>query len=594
MRHPILLPSIATLAAAASLAAQTAFPLPASASSTTATENTAPFVAPFRMTQTKVIDRNTLMQAGLPASMVNFDMSTFDTTGRYIFTPAEVSSRGGGVFRYDTQTGMVAVLAHGNNTGVRTADPIGWSAANDDFARCDPCTLTPWNTILWGEETTGGRLFEILNPLSPTGPFQVVWRTSIPAVAHEGVRLDSHGNLYFVDEDNSGCIYKFVPTTPGDLSAGQSFVLSVDAYATDPNAAPNESWNSTANRLTNRFGPAHWVPMTDAAGTPLTTTNPFVYVTANSGRIAADELLGTPYGRPEDLDFNRLANGNECLYVAITSETRVISIELTGADTATVREFVNFDTINLATGSDVNPAQNDPYAGTGSGTVLSNPDNIAVDHWGNVYVIEDDEPGDVWKCVDADKDGVAEAMGLFITLGVGGAEPTGLIFDPVDPYRFIVNVQHPSSGNDATWSFRTRPYAGSNQDLALRTGTNTTPTTGPGEFVKTAQPWDVVGIQLDSPNGGLYGVPFAVLLQGFATGPGAVPFLPPLWINPRLPILTVTGGPTGQFLTVLPHGGFAVGMLVPPGLAGLSVMVQGIGVSHGMLVLSDAHEVVLK
>ena len=57
-------------------------------------------------------------------------------------------------------------------------------------------------------------------------------------------------------------------------------------------------------------------------------------------------------------------------------ENRVLSIELTSETTAMVREFVNFDT------------------------------------------------GDIWKAADANRDGVAESIGLWASLGAGGSEPT--------------------------------------------------------------------------------------------------------------------------------------------------------------------------
>jgi hypothetical protein len=583
--------------AASSLAAQNTFPLPASAvpGSTNAYENTAPFLAPMRMTQTQVTNRQTLTAQGLPATFGLWDMSAFDPTGRYIFTPSEVGD-GCGVFRYDTVTRTHVTLMAGIPGTPRTADPNVWVATNDNYMRFDPCTYTPWNTILLGEETTGGRLFEVMNPLS-NGPFQVRWLTKVPAMAHEGVRFDRHGNLYTVDEDNSGCIYKFVPTVPGDLSQGQTFVLSVDAFANNPAAMPNELWNSAANRLTQRFGAAHWVPLTDANGNQITTANPFVYVTATGGRTAADEIRGTPYGRPEDLDVNVLASGNDCLYCTVTSENRVLSIELTGGNTAMVRVFCDFDTINLATGVDVNPAQNDPYTSPGAGTVFASPDNLAADAFGNIYVIEDGEPngGDIWKTVDANRDGVAEAMGIFVTLGISGSEPSGMIFDPSNPYRFIVNIQHPASGNDATWAFETRPYAGSNGDLVLKTGVDAVPTSGPGEFVKTAYASDVVGFQTTSPNGSLHGRPFALLLQPVSSAAGATAFLPPLWMSPFLPMIPLVGGPAGQFTTVLPYGGSSTAVQVPAFLGGISVVAQSLGVApNGTLVCSDAHEIVLR
>ncbi|MBK8100379.1 MAG: DUF839 domain-containing protein [Planctomycetes bacterium] len=588
---------LSTLVAASSLAAQNPFPLPASAGSTTATENTAPFVTPLRMTQTLITNRTTLLGQGLAPTLNNWDMVAFDPSSRFIFVPCENFAQGAGLFRYDTQTGAFATLLLGNGTGNagRTANPAGWNPATDEITSMDPATWTPWGSVICGEETTGGRMFEVLNPLAPTGPFQVRWLTSIPGVSHEGMRFDANGALYFIDEENSGSIYKFVPTVAGNLTAGQTFVLSVDAYAASPNAVPGEAWNSTSNRLTSRTGPATWVPMTDANGVALTTANPFVWVTSTGGRTAADELVGTPFGRPEDLDIKTLANGRQAVFVATTSENTVYSIELVSSTSAIVRTFVNFNSINLYTGTDVNPLQNDPYTSPGSGTVLQNPDNIAIDAFGSVYVIEDSNPGDVWKCVDANNDGVAEGLGLFITLGVGGSEPTGMIFDPNDPYRFICCIQHPTTGNDALWSFTTRPYAGSNGDLTLKIGVDAAPTTGPGEFVKAAFALDVVEFATSSPLHNLGGRPFALLLQPVSTASGTAPFLPPLWMSPFLPIIPLVGGPAGQFTAVLPWSGSSVAVQVPAFLGGISVIAQSLAVAaNGQLVCSDAHEIVLR
>lgn len=586
---------IAPAILAAAAAAQHPFPLPASAApgSTNALENIAPFLAPARMTQSLVTNRNTLTANGLPTTFSDWDMSDYDPSGRYLFIPSETSSTGAGVFRYDTLTGAHATLFVGNTAVGRTASPIGWSVATDNFVRLDPCTFTPMGTIVTGEETTGGRAFEVLNPLS-SGPFVVRWLSGIPAMAHEGMRFDAQGNFYVVDEFNSGCIYKYVPAVAGDLSVGQTFVLSVDGYAADPNARPTENWNSTQNRLTNRFGPATWVPMTDAVGNPLTVANPYVFVTATGGRDAADELRGTPFGRPEDLDLNVLANGNQCLYCCITSENRVISIELTGGNTAIVRVFVDFDTINLATGQDVNPLQNDPYTSPGAGTVFASPDNVAVDHAGNVYVIEDAEPngGDIWKCVDADRNGVAEAMGILLSLGISGSEATGMVFHPTDHDRFVITNMHPASDNDAIWEFDGVPYDGSEQDLTLTSGTNGRLAGGVGECVKAARGGDNLLFAIDSPNGTFDYAPFALLLQPTVTPPFR--FLPPLWISPLSPIVVVSGGFAGGFQHVLPPQGATYALRVPAGTLGLSVVAQGLAISNtGAIIATDAHEVIL-
>lgn len=277
-----------------------------------------------------------------------------------------------------------------------------------------------------------------VEPFLPGPTFHVVWQSSIPAVAHEGLRFDSSGVLYFIDEDNSGSIYKFVPLKAGKLDRGQSFVLKVDAFTGNP----AQNWNSATNIATVRSGPATWVPMTDELGNALTVADPFAFVTTTGGRSAADELGGTPFGRPEDMDVGVLANGNEVVYCAITSENLVIAIELVSDAMAIVHDFVRSTvTTNEATGN--------PVGGGSAG--FNSPDNLAVGHDGTVYVIEDSNPGDIWRARDANDDGVAESVGRWASLGVSGSEPSGMIADPNDPSRFFVVVQHPSSNNDAIW-----------------------------------------------------------------------------------------------------------------------------------------------
>ena len=431
-------------------------PLPSTTGDRTFTEYTAPFLIPEHFTQTFLTDRETLNLQGLPISFRKWDMVSFGPNSRYIFVPAEVNLKSG-VFRYDTWTGsfVTIMLGIGGGTDARTSDPDLFDPTMDEYFKLDPTTPTPWGTIITAEEASGGRLFEILDPLDLPAPseFDVRWRSNIPSVRHEGLRFDSGGTLYFVDESNSGSLYKFVPSQANNLEVGQSFVLSVDAFADNPGTDASATWDSATNAPydQDRFGAATWVPITDTNGIALTTADPFAFVTATGGRTAADEVGGTPYGRPEDICIGTLANGNEVVYCALTNENRVVPIELTGSTTAFVREFVNFDTINEYTGIDVNTTQNDPYTAPDTSTSFGKPDNLAIGPSGKVYIVEDDAPGDIWKAIDADKDGVAESIALWASLGVDGTEPSGLIVDPNNPNRFLVCVQHPTSLNEALW-----------------------------------------------------------------------------------------------------------------------------------------------
>jgi secreted PhoX family phosphatase len=277
-------------------------------------------------------------------------------------------------------------------------------------------------------------MFEVRNPFAanPAGA-GVRWLSRIPAVSHEGIRFDSDGNLYFIDEDNSGSIYRYVPTVKGDLGNGQTFVLKVTAFTGNASLA----YNAGVNLNSIRTGPATWVPITDVNGNALTKTDPFAYVNVTGGRLAADEVGGTPYGRPEDILISNFT-GRDILYFPATSEPITYSVTL--GNSPVVKIFVSRNTTDLATGLPV-------------GTAYASPDNVAMDTNGHVYIVEDQPApvADIWQAVDNDGDGVAESVARWFTLGVTGAEPTGLMFNPNDSRRAFVNVQHPDSGNDALW-----------------------------------------------------------------------------------------------------------------------------------------------
>ncbi|OAI11817.1 hypothetical protein A1507_19665 [Methylomonas koyamae] len=441
-----LLASLIAMACANAHAIGPFTPLTASATSANTSENTNPFKLPAGWVQTEIVDvnaMNALFGGAYPATFRAWDMLDIGGANhQFLYIPHEVQ-QGAGVTRFNRDTGVATILMQGNNTGIFDSDPASWDQNNDDFGAFDPAVLSPWNTLLAGEEWAGnGRLFEMLNPETATGLGDAQWRwlSSIPSVSHEGLKFDKHGNLYFIDEDNSGSIYKFVPKTAGDLSVGQTFVLKVTAY----NGQANQNYNHASN-TGNRTGAATWVAITDADGNKTTTANPFNF-TSRGGRAAADEVQGTPYGRPEDLIFGTLANGNQALYVATTSEQAVYSIELNDNGTdAIVREFAKG-------GATKNSAGNVVPAGSQSGYGLGSPDNLAIDADGNIFINEDQNPGDVWMATDADKDGVAEKMDMFMSLGPFGSEPTGFIADPRG--GFLVNIQHPASNNDALWSIR--------------------------------------------------------------------------------------------------------------------------------------------
>jgi secreted PhoX family phosphatase len=376
----------------------------------------------------------------------SWDMNTTNETGpqkgRFLFTVFETGNSG--VQRTDLETGVT--------------DTIWQSPVAGNAVSFDACYWTPWGTLITAEESWEtapagstspyGRLFELKNPLTapgitnPVGPDSndgavLVHANVVPRTSHEGIQFDKAGNMYFIDELNGGNIYKFTSKAKwGDVmsgraeyfDAGQTFVLRVGDGNT-PNAT----------------GPLMWVPLTDGNGVALQgaiTITDVRGVTSVDARNTTDRAAfkGTDYQRPEDMQIQTIA-GTDSLYFTTTSTHEVYRVDLRRN---AITLFVNRNTIDLATGAAV-------------GSALNSPDNLGIDHDGNIYIVEDRNGGtddDIWFAKDVNGDGdlldEGEGIGRWASNGTSGSEFTGLYFDPTDKRRAWVNIQHPASGVDRT------------------------------------------------------------------------------------------------------------------------------------------------
>jgi hypothetical protein len=398
--------------------------------------------------QRSIADRATQLADGKPNSG-NWDMLTVNETtrgrnrGRFLFTVFETGQAG--VQRHDLWTGVTDTIWHSVELGGHVAfDPSFW---------------TPWGTLITGEEswcsnplgcTTSpyGRLFEFKNPTEAPGIFAPLTPTSninaifvhqnvIPRTSHEGIQFDKAGNMYFIDELNGGCLLKYTSAArfwavkagfADYFAAGQTFVLRVGDGMT-PNAT----------------GAFSWVPITDADGAALpgalVITDPRA-VTSVDARNTADlpQFKCTDYQRPEDMQMQE-SHGREYLYVTTTTTNETYRLDLRNKR---ISVFADRNTIDLATGAPV-------------GAALASPDNLAIDHDGNIYIIEDRNGGvddDIWFAKDRNRDGdlkdPGEGIGRWASNGTLGSEFTGLYFDPRNKRRAWVNIQHPDSDNDRT------------------------------------------------------------------------------------------------------------------------------------------------
>ncbi len=345
------------------------------------------------------------------------DMNTVNETGihrgRYLYRTHEVRNapEGGAISVVDLKTGRTKILAQ--HTSWNAVDGIRW---------------TPWGSLLFAEERTGGRLFEIiLEPNDPATAVKVIDHPAVGRLAHEGIDIDSEGNVYVVDEHrgrSTGCngvipcgggIYKFVPDKYGDLSSGSLYVLGI---------------KTNTNR--DNTGQGEWLGPIDAS----------------RARKSGSDFGGASYQRPEDIEI--IANK---LYVAITEgsrdeygkeyyEGRVISINLKNT---VVSDFVK-PGINA-------PVEVGQPGEVGFQTGLDSFDNLATSPDGQLVIIEDNKPSDIWFASTATNEfGASKKVRLFASLYDPEAEGTGIYFNPDDPATLYVNVQHSKAADgDGTW-----------------------------------------------------------------------------------------------------------------------------------------------
>lgn len=390
---------------------------------------TEPYVIPMGYEQRIVSDETSLnLYNGVDWPDMNTVNESGRQAGRYLFRTHEVRPNNaadpGNAARVDGSFGgavSVVDLKTGETKEVVT---------RTDWEALDGILWTPWNTILFAEEAitavhgdpevpqaTSGLVYELkLKQGDPTTAHSVSVRPMLGSLSHEGIEIDENGDVYVIDEDRSGSIYKFVPETYGDLSSGQLYALKVEAGA--------------------KTGRADWVAL-DMTQAQI------------SARVAAAAVGATKFCRPEDLEIidNTLFAALTCEDVDNAANTSgpgaVLSVKL--SERPKVKYLV-------APGKNV-PFETKPTSTVAGATGFKSPDNLAVSRDGKLWIVEDNDWSDIWvvdpKGDDANDDGYPDQVDLFASLKDKPAEGTGIYFGK-DPNTLFVNIQHSGTGNDKT------------------------------------------------------------------------------------------------------------------------------------------------
>jgi len=315
---------------------------------------------------------------------------------------------------------------------------------------CDPVRVTPWGTVLFGEENgTNGAMYELIDPLTVTGATinNVTGVSSSPKIrrvdalgflSFEGLGILPNGVTYYGDELSAsngapaGAYYKFVPTTPW---TGGAPITSLDQspYASGTVYGLRVGQGSNFGQGF-QYGTGSWQLLAGAAGHQL--------------RPLATTAKLTGYYRPEDmnLDDAAIAAGNVRLCgnntgrdaarywgetICITDGT--VAGAVSAASVPQVQLFVQ--------GSpEFNMADNIAYQ-PGRGNWIIEEDGSTGDF------IDGAKNNDIWDCLDdgADDDTISDGCVRIATLNDLDAESTGGFFDPSGKH-YYVSIQHNSSG----------------------------------------------------------------------------------------------------------------------------------------------------
>ncbi|HEX2312857.1 MAG TPA: alkaline phosphatase PhoX [Thermomonospora sp.] len=240
---------------------------------------------------------------------------------------------------------------------------------------------TPWNTWLSCEEVDTGRVWE-------TYPFggSAVARPAMGRFNHEAAAADPVRRVIYLTEDKSdGCLYRFVPTTWGDLSSGTLQVLRAGTAASgsftwatvpDPEGSPTATRDQVSGA--KRFNGGEGCYYADGKVWFTTKGDNRVWqlnLTRNTYELAYDDSLVTNGTAPLTGVDNVTGSGYGDLYVAEDGANMEICL-ITPDDKISVFLRVDGQSSSEICGPAFNPAGDRLYFSSQRGTSGSSSGGI--------------------------------------------------------------------------------------------------------------------------------------------------------------------------------------------------------------------------
>lgn len=320
----------------------------------------------------------------------------------------------------NTPGGVSIVDLHFDNARklwkVDTISKVDFSQVVQTVRNCSG-GVTPWGTVITSEETfsTGdanvdgyqdvGWQVEIdpktrkIRDFTGDGKPDKLW--AMGRMSHENIAVAKDGRVAYEAEDGgTSGVYKFVPTTPGNLYDGTLYVLKRDAA------------NSTTGT---------WVAVPNTTQADRNNTNSL-----------AGSLGGTNWGGPEDVEIGP----DGMVYFTAKGPGTVWRFKDDGMTVSKLEAWVTNQSYPVQT-----------EAGVVGESWNTGNDNLAFDGDGNLWVLQDGGRDHIWV-VRPSHTPANPRVELFATTP-SGSEPTGITFSP--DFRFLfISFQNPSNTNTAS------------------------------------------------------------------------------------------------------------------------------------------------
>jgi secreted PhoX family phosphatase len=258
---------------------------------------------------------------------------------------------------------------------------------------------TPWDTWLSCEEFNGGRVFEC----DPFNASQGVVRAALGTFKHEAAAVDAtHQHVYLTEDQGVGLLYRSLPTSYPDLSAGTLEAAEILDPGSQGPIAPGQT------------RPLAWHAVPEA--------NPLNGGQQNNTHTPIEERA-TRFQAPAATTFN---GGEGCwyhdgvVYFSTKGDARIWALD------------TNANTIEILYDQS-----------TPGGQGLTHLDNVYVSAFGDVYVAED--PGDLQIVALTPTGNVVPVLQV---TGQSGTEITGPALSPNGTRLYFSSQRAPGlSGN---------------------------------------------------------------------------------------------------------------------------------------------------